>query len=202
MVRTCLLFVSAVLFTIPDTSAQESLKYQLPPVEIVKIVDAPQAPSISVSPDKSKIVLIERPNIITIKELSAGELRLAGLRIDPAINGPSRQTYNKGYKIMNIDGTDIRDIAGMPDNPSLGYPLWSADSKKFLFTNRKPATIELWICDVLTLKTSKIAEGINMVFGNPANWLSDNISILYYVTDPGRGSRPVRSNVPSIFIIL
>lgn len=196
MVRKCLLFVSAVLFTVPDTSAQESLKYQLPPVEIVRIVDAPQTPSISVSPDKSKIVLVERPNIITIEELSAGELRLAGLRIDPAINGPSRQTYNKSYKIMNIDGTDIRDIAGMPDNPSLGYPLWSADSKKFLFTNRKPATIELWFCDMLTLKASKISEGINLVFGNPANWLSDNTSILYYVTDPGRGSRPVRSNVP------
>ncbi|MCK4830134.1 S9 family peptidase, partial [bacterium] len=155
-----------------------------------------RTPSTSVSPDKTNILLIERPGITKIEELSAEELRIAGLRIDPATSSPSRQTYNKGFKIMNIDGTNVREIGGLPQDPALRFPLWSADGKKFLFTNKKPSTIELWICNVSTLKASKIAEGINMVFGNPANWLSDNMSILYYVIDPGRGIKPARSMVP------
>jgi dipeptidyl aminopeptidase/acylaminoacyl peptidase len=177
-------------------TAQEPIKYQVPPDEILKIVDAPQTSGVSVSPDKSSIILIERPGLITIGELSAAEYRIAGLRINPANNGPSRQTFNKGFRLMNIDGTNIREISGMPYDPRLGSPVWSADGKKFVFTNTTSITIELWICDVSTLKVNKIADGLNMVFGNAFNWLSDNKSILYYVTDPDRGNKPIRSMIP------
>jgi dipeptidyl aminopeptidase/acylaminoacyl peptidase len=197
MLRKSLFVLASLVFNLVSISAQEALKYQLPPAEIIKIVDAPQTPTISISTDKSSILLIERPGIITIVDLSEEEFRIAGLRIDPAISGPSRQTYYKNFKLMNIDGTDVREITGMPDEADLGFPQWSTDGKKFAFTNKKAATIELWVCDVSTLSASKIAEGINMVFGNAVNWLSDNTSILYYVSDPGRGAKPVRSVVPS-----
>ena len=196
MVRKSLLILIAFILSVFNISAQEALKYQLPPAEIVKIVDAPMTPSTSVSPDKVNIILIERSSIITIEELSSEELRIAGLRIDPATGGPSRQTYNKGFKIMNIDGTNVREISGLPSDPSLGMPQWSFDGKKFLFTNKKASLIELWVCDVPSLKATKIAEKINMVFGNPASWLSDNTCVLYYVSDPGRGIGPERSIVP------
>jgi len=178
-------------------TAQEGLKYQLPPAEIVKIVDAPQIPAVSVSPDKTNIVLIERPGIITIKELSTEEYRIAGLRINPATNGPSRQTFNRAFTIMNIDGTNIREISGMPQDCRLGVPLWSADGKKFAFTNTKQNSIELWICDVPSLTAKKIADGINMVFGNAFSWLSDNMSIIYNVSDLGMASKPERSITPA-----
>lgn len=204
MVRKSLIVLTAFILITFNISAQEALKYQLPPAEIVKIVDAPMTPSTSVSPDKANIILIERSSIITIEELSSEEFRIAGIRIDPSSGGPSRQTYNKGYKIMNIDGTNIREITGLPRDPALGFPLWNDDGKKFAFTNTKQNSIELWICDVATLKAQKIGDNINMVFGNSfgrgsggaINWLSDNKSILYYVSDPGRGNKPARSSVP------
>lgn len=196
MIKKSLITLLTIVSFLFDTPAQEALKYQLPPAEIVKIVDAPQSSSVSVSPDKANILIMERSGIFTIAELSAEELKLAGLRIDPAISGPSRQTYNKRFRLMNIDGTNTREIAGIPENAALGFPLWSADGKKFLFTNKKPSTIELWLCDVPQLKATKIDEGINMVFGNSVSWLSDNTGFLYCVSDPGRGARPERNNVP------
>jgi len=65
-------FLLAVLFSgiLPVVRSQEALTYQLPPDEIVKIVDAPATPGISVSPDKANILIIQRPSLITIKELS------------------------------------------------------------------------------------------------------------------------------------
>ena len=196
MIRKTLFTLTVIIAAVISMNAQDALKYKLPPDEIVKIVDAPLTPLTSVSPDKSRLLLIDRSSIITIAELAAEELRIAGLRIDPATSGPSRQTYYKGFRIMNIDGSNLQSISGLPADPSLGFPQWSADGKKFLFTNTKQATIELWICDVDTRQASKIDEGINMVFGNPASWLSDNKSIVYAVSDPARGKRPERSLVP------
>jgi len=190
-------FFAAVCFMLnPAASSQESLKYQLPPDEIVKIVDAPATPMVSVSPDKSVILIIERPPLITISELSAEELRLAGLRIDPATNGPSRQTFNKGYRLVDIKGTNIREISGMPSNPELGYPVWSPDGKKFAFTNTMPDGIELWVCDVTLLKAQKIADNVNMIFGNMISWLQDDKGLVYPVIDQARGKKPERNPVP------
>ena len=65
------------------------MKYQLPPAEIVKIVDAP------LTPDKANILLIERSSIITIEELSDEELRIAGIRI-------ARETIlHKHWEVLN-----------------------------------------------------------------------------------------------------
>ena len=196
MNRKVLFIAASCVLSFTILYGQEALKYQLPPAEIVKIVDAPQTPAVSVSPDKANILVIDRPGIITIKELSAEELRLGGLRIDPAVSGPSRQTFNKGFHLMNIDGTNLREIKGLPADAALGFPDWSNDGKKFSFTNQTSSSIELWVCDVAALQASKIAEGINMVFGNPAYWLSDNKTIIYLVSDPARGVKPLRTLVP------
>lgn len=191
-------FFIVILALLPSMAlrSQGPLKYQLPPGEIVKIVDAPATPGFSVSPDKSRIVIVERPSLITISELSAEELRLAGLRINPAIFGPSRQTWNRGYSVMNIDGTDIRGIDGMPDNPALGSPDWSPDGTRFAFTNTTKSAIELWVCDMSTLSASRIAPGINAVFGSSFTWLPDNKSILFLAPADDGKKRPMPSDVP------
>ncbi|MEX1241252.1 MAG: prolyl oligopeptidase family serine peptidase [Cyclobacteriaceae bacterium] len=190
-------FIAAVFqLTFEWAPAQEPLMYQIPPPEITRIVDAPPTPEVSVSPDNATIVLITRPGLISIEDLSAEELRLAGLRIDPSNNGRSRLRHSQGFKIMDIDGTNIRDIGGMPEHPRLGSAVWSANGKKFAFTNTNPFSIELWICDVSTLKARKIADNLNAIFGTPFQWLSDNVSILYSVTNPARGAKPAPGKVP------
>lgn len=196
MIRKTTLVLASIALSFFTANGQEALKYQLPPAEIVKIADAPPTPSVSVSPDKLNLLLIGRPGNITIRELSAEEFRIAGLRIDPAIGGPSRQTYNKGFRLMNIDGTNFRDISGLPQDAQLGFPMWSVDGKKFAFTNTKKNSIELWVCDVAALKASMVSDNLNMVFGSPVNWLPDNKSLLFRVTDKARGAKPVRSLVP------
>jgi len=195
MVKKLSLLLMSALFTAAATS-QEALKYQLPPEEIMKIVDAPVTPMVSVSPDRSRILVIERTPIITIAELSEEELRIAGLRINPSINGPSRQTYNQGFTIMNIDGTGAVKITGLPDDPRLGSPEWSPDGTRFAFTNTLESGIELWVCETGALKAIRIADRLNMVFRNSFSWLSDNKSIVYLANDPGRGQMPRRSLVP------
>jgi len=196
MIRIFLISIAFTTIISSSLNSQEPVKYKVPPEEIVRIVDAPVTPVVSVSPDKTNILVIERPPIITINELSEEELRLAGLRINPATSGPSRQTFNKGFSLMNIDGSNVRQISGLPEDPALSLPEWSADGKKFAFMNTTSDGIDLWICDILTMKASKIDENINLVFGNSVSWLSDNSSLIYSVSDPAKGRRPERSPVP------
>ncbi len=176
--------------------SQAPLNYQVPPEDIVRIADAPATPLITVSPDKSNIVIIEVPPLASIAELSADELRIAGLRIDPATNGRSRQTFYKGFRIMSIDGSGLRDISGLPDNPRFGYPVWSPDGKRFAFTNTRESQTDLWICDITTLTASRIADRINTVFGTSVSWMPDSRKLVFLAADPGRAAKPVRGNVP------
>ncbi|MGQ9619623.1 MAG: prolyl oligopeptidase family serine peptidase, partial [Bacteroidales bacterium] len=184
-----------VILFVPAFS-QEALKYQLPPDEIVRIVDAPVTPMISVSPDRTTIILIERAGLPSIKDLAADEMRLASLRIDPAVNGLSRVSYNKGFTVMNIDGSNIRTISGMLENPKTGMPLWSNDSKKFAFINKTESSIDLWVCDIIISKAEKIAGNLNTVFGAIIEWLPDNSGLIFSAVNPLRGKIPVRSPVP------
>lgn len=197
MIRKIFLTSIASTAIIIVASSQEPLKYQLPPDEIVRIVDAPVTPLISVSPDKATIALVERAPIITINELSADELRLGGLRINPANNGPSRQTFNKSFRLVNIDGTNSREVSGLPAVSCLSFPEWSPDGKKFTFTNTSETGIELWICDVSELNVLKVADDINMVFRNMISWISDNSGIVFCAVDPERGPKPAKNPVPS-----
>ncbi|HSL86600.1 MAG TPA: hypothetical protein VK861_06670, partial [Bacteroidales bacterium] len=196
MIQNSLLTIILGLFLCAGVNSQEALKYQLPPEEIVKIVDAPATPLVSVSSDKTVIVIIERAPIVTINELSEEELRIGGLRINPKTSGPSRLTHNKGFRTANIDGTTVSEIEGMPGDPKLGAPIWSPDGRMFAFTNTRPDEIELWVCDIALKQARKIAGNINMVFGTLISWLPDNKSLVYCITDPGRGRAPEPSSVP------
>jgi hypothetical protein len=84
----------------------------MPPKAIADLVDAPGTPGVSVSPNKKHILILERASLPSIEELSQPELRLAGLRINPATNGRSRTRYYTGIIIQNLDsGTKTREGA-------------------------------------------------------------------------------------------
>ena len=200
------LAIISLLLQIPYLSqGQESLIYQLPPEAIVKVVDAQQTPSVSLSPDNSFVALLERPGLKTIEDLSREELRIAGLRIDPATNGTSRQSYQTGISIMKIDGTGLKKVTGLPSDLNISGFTWSNDGSKFAFTNTTANSIELWVCDVFDLKAEKIADELNQVLirggrysrGGGFTWLSDNKSIIFQVVDSERGARPKPSSTPT-----
>ncbi|MDZ7738160.1 MAG: prolyl oligopeptidase family serine peptidase [Bacteroidales bacterium] len=185
-----LAFVSAAVF------AQEGLEYQKPPQDIVDIMTASPTPSVSISPDGNTIALTERPGMPSIEDLSREELRLGGLRIDPAINGPSRRSYSTAITLMDIDGTNERSLKGIPSDLKMSGFSWSEDGKHFAFTNVTSGSIELWTGDVASLEVKKVDDNLNMLIAYRGfSWLPGN-RILYQTIVPGRGPRPEASNVP------
>ena len=170
----------------------------MPPEAIVKIIDAEQTPSVSINPDYTLIALQKRPGLRTIEDLSKEELRIGGLRIDPSVNGPSRRSYSTGISVMNIDGSGIRKVEGLPENPRIGGLLWSPDGQQFVFTNTSSQTIELWLCRVESMKAFFFAEGINatLAYFGSYFWLPDNQTIIFLQVDDTRGPRPNPPVIP------
>lgn len=70
------------------TFAQDNTGYQTPPKALADLVTAPPTPTVSVD-SKGQWMLVSERNTATttIAELSQPELRIAGLRINPATNG-------------------------------------------------------------------------------------------------------------------
>lgn len=193
-----LLFLS--LFTISLSYVgfcQDNLSYQRPPEEIVKLLEAPLNPFVSISPDKQWLLLLERSDYPTIEQLSRPELRIAGLRINPENFGPSRSNYTIGLKAKRLaDGLEF-EIKNMPLNTLLSNVSFSPDSKKIAFLQNESNRIELWIIDVTTLAASKLTNRkINNVMGG-YSWLSDSQQILFAGVPENIKPLPEKSRIPA-----
>jgi dipeptidyl aminopeptidase/acylaminoacyl peptidase len=182
-------------FTI-TLSAQNGLKYQKPPKEIVDIMMAAPTPSVSFSPDGKLVAMLERTGSPTIEDISAEMLRLGGLRIDPAMNSGSRPRYSVGISMMDLDGNNKKEIKGLPGNLKIGQLSWSNDGHYFAFINYTTNSIELWLGNTDSFSVKKIDDNLNLVISGYISFLSDNKSIIYKTTVPERGERPTLSNVP------
>lgn len=178
--------------------AQESLTYQLPPKEIIELVDAPSVPSVDVNPRGTVMLLLEGRELPTIEDLATEELRIAGMRIDPATNGPSRAGYSTGIKIMDTDGKNEKTVSGLPENPKIRNLRWSPDGQKAAFTNTLINGIELWYIDIPSARAHRLSGGVlNDVMGNSFAWLSDSHTLLYTAIPESRGNFPVKPSVPT-----
>jgi len=190
-------FLSWIIFIIPCI-AQEKLSYQLPPVSIVDLVNAPLTPSVSVNPAGNWMLFMERPGYPSIEELAQPELRIAGLRINPQTNGSSRGASYNGLILQNVrEGTKNR-VAGLPLESRIQNVSWSPDGLKIAFTIEKQEGIELWMADITTGQARRLTSAmINDSMGRmPYEWFSDSKTILYKSIWTERGELPQKPLVP------
>ena len=173
-----LLFI--LLLSVLKLNAQESLNYQLPPDEILELVDVTLAPSVLIDDKKENMIFLYRDAYKNIDDLSREELRLAGLRIDPITNISSRKTYYNNIKIKDINNrSNLVQIDGIPDNSKLSNFQFSPDQNKIAFTNTTLIGVELWVLDIKKRKLKKLTEhNVNANLGDVFKWFKNSQSIL------------------------
>lgn len=159
--------------------AQEDINYQIPPPEILELVDFQRAPSISMDSKKEQIVFMYRNTYKTLAEISEDEMRLAGLRINPKTNISSTVTYVNNIQYKRFKDKNPVQIKGLPENPRLAYFSWSPDETKMAFTHTAQNGVELWFVDFKTLTAKKLTDArVNANLGNPITWFKNENSIL------------------------
>jgi dipeptidyl aminopeptidase/acylaminoacyl peptidase len=180
-----------------NTFAQESLTYQTPPKAIADLVDAPLTPTVSFSRSGDFMLLLERAGNPSIEDLAQPELRIGGIRINPATNGPSRSGSFHNVIVKNTRSGQEQAVKGLPSNPKLGSISLSKDEKFAAVTNTTNSGISLWVVDMTTLEAKKLTDEIvNATYGSSISWTPDN-KILLKATNPNRGQMPKAPLAPA-----
>lgn len=183
------LFV-AILLLVNSVFAQ----YQKPPKEIEEVLNAPVIPSMSVSPAKDKIALLEPLRYPSVSELSQPMLRLAGLRINPNTSGQHRQPYFVKLSLKNIADGNVTMVQ-LPTGAQIVSPAWSADGRYIAAGNLTPRGTELWIIETATGKAKLMKKVyVNTVLGGFA-WMPDQKSLLVNLVPEKRGTAPQYQNL-------
>ena len=170
----CFLLIS---FRIILIDAQTSLKYQTPPAEIVALIDGPKNPSVMISPDKKRMLLIEQSDFPSIEELAEEELRLAGIRINPRNFGPSRSNYATGISYMNLSDLKTVTISGLPQVLRMSNVSFNTTGSKLAFLQSEETDLQLWVIDFSTNQAKKIGSHLNQSMGSSFDWLDNNTII-------------------------
>jgi len=194
--RGASLAVVAALFLVPARMhAQDG--YKQPPDPIRQILDAEPTPLVSVSPDRSWLLLLERNALPSIAEVAAPEVQLAGDRIDPRTNGRSRDITYKGLRLRGVTGTTERRIA-TPDDARIGTPLWSPNGRHIAFAVTGDSGIALHVADVATGESRRLGElAMNGATGAPCAWMSSSAALLCKTVPAGRGPAPSALATPA-----
>lgn len=179
----------------PPVAAQTA--YRTPPKPIADLVDAPLPPAGFVSPQRTWLLLAERPALPPIAEVAQPELRLGGVRLNPRTNGPSQPAYFTGLTLLRLGDGTKRPVAGLPSPARLGDLGWSPDERHVAFTHTAGDRVELWLLDVDKAAARRLGDlRLNAVAGRPLQWMPDSRSLLCRVVPAERGAPPPAPTVP------
>ena len=180
-----IIFCFSFLFIALVSFAQDDFKYQAPPKDILDLVLAKPTPGVSIDDKAEWMLLLERSDYPSIEELAQAELRIAGLRINPANFAPSRSGSSTNIQIRNIKTKQVFDIEGLPGDLRASSVQWSPDQRKFAFVNSTNSEVNLYVVDIATKKATKInTTPLNIVLGGTYQWIGNN-QVIYKTIVPG-----------------
>ena len=181
------------LFIAGQVLAQQP--YKLPPKEVVDILDAPPTPTVSESPAGDILAIIEYEPMPSIADLSRPILRIAGIRIAPALNSRQVLSFSTTLSLKDIRTGSLRRIP-LPEGTRFTSATWAPDGRAMAFLRYVEGGVELWSLDVGS-GTAKALTGPNVnVVTRRYAWMPDGKGLLVSLVPEGRGPAPEAPRVP------
>jgi hypothetical protein len=182
--------------------AQDS--YQKPPQAVLKVLNAPVTPRASVGRARDIVLLYEPVLYPPIAELAQPFVRLAGLRIDVANNGPHNAPRFDNLVLKRVaDGQQQK--VDLPAGFYVSQPFWSPEGHTIAFTHAAGSGVELWLADARTGKAAAVkGVKLNAAFSamgfseenRPCHWMPGSKALLCQTIPAGRGEPPKPTPVP------
>ena len=195
----------AALLALSFGCAAQTTGYQKPPAAIEQLLDAPETPMVSLSPDRATLLVEQPADFPSIADVAQPRYRLAGIRFNPAASAPagSSDSYVVGLKLQAVAGGAAKAVAGLPAKLKATNALWSPDSRHVAFVQRVDASamggagLQVYVIDVVTAQARRVGTvKVNGVLGAPCAWLPESSGLLCRVV-PERGAAPKLSDVPA-----
>lgn len=190
-----LLALSAAVIAGTEESRQPAGGWQSPPPEILQVLHAPQLPSVSTSPTGAYLLLMDPATYPPLASLAAPMHKLAGMRVDPAVNGPYGSYGAASPRLVRVkDGAETP--LALPENAEIYGLSWTADGGRFALTVKHAGRIGVWIGSVSGELTEIAGLAVNPLLGSAASWLPDQKHLLVRRI-PVRGAPPQPPPIPA-----
>jgi len=188
------------MFSILATAALAAdVTYQQPPEDIQAILDADSPPAVVVSPDRTWMLELARPNLRGIEELAEPEVKVAGIKINPDTNGPAREYAYRGIVLRDIGPAKKaeRIPLDLPEGARVRNVDWNIEGTAFTFTLTQADGIELWHASVPSGEVKRLTGPVlNAAYGSPCDWLPGDAGLVCKRVPADRGEAPVASSIP------
>ena len=190
-----------LLLSVGNTAAQTTASsgYQLPPVPLQAIVDAPRAPQMALSPKRDLAAMTQIPALPSIVTVAQPELKLAGRRINPRTYSQSRFTFGTDFWLVDIVTQKKIAIGGLPENLRLADSQWSPDQSHIAFTHvvQEAGVVELWLIDVQARLAVKLSNSpLNTINGSGFSWMPDSKGLIVQLRTIDKAA-PVINAIPT-----
>ncbi len=196
-----LLILTVVAFVIPtnaeasDDSQQPATKWQSPPEELMEVLHAAQLPWVWTAPTGEYMLLADPMLYPPLAELAAPMHKLAGIRVNPAINGRHGQHGGTSPRLVRVeDGTTTS--LDLPANSEVHDVEWTVDGQRFALTVGHADHIGLWVGSVKSEVTKIENLALNPLMGTSVSWLPDQERLLVRRI-PKRESAPMPPAIPA-----
>ena len=193
--RTILLWGMFLTLWVTPTRAER--KYEVPPPEILEVMNAP-APPVAIPAPTGDVILLARPLYYPpISDLAEPLLRLAGVRVNPKNNGLHGSAYYVQYWLKKVpDGEEVP--VSLPQGARLTQARWNATGSQVAFLNMTLSAVELWVLDVASAKAHRVSGvRVNPVLGTSVTWMPDQKTLLVKTVPEKRSSAPGDPGVPA-----
>ncbi len=162
------------------------MPFSLPDDDVVSIIDAPPSPLAVPSPGEQYLVLVSYQAHPPISALAKPCVKLAGLRLDPAIGVRQRTRQFSGLSVLRVSDGEQRDLA-LPAGAQVSLPVFAPDGRRFAFMMDEPDGVGVWVADAGTtadpvqvpgLRVTDVLGGEPPSTGGTITWSRDGRSLL------------------------
>lgn len=177
-----------------DGDLQAAVEWQSPPAEIQEVLHGQQFPRVWIAPTGEYLLIGDRLLYPPLADLAAPMHKLAGMRVNPTINGPHGQYGVVSPRLIDInDGTPL--ALNLPAGAEVYSVRWTADGQRFALIVRHADHMGLWVGTV-SGEVAKIENlALNPLLGSAVSWLPDQQHLLVRRV-PQRGAPPSPPIIP------
>jgi len=169
--------------------------WKSPPGDLLEVLHAPQLPWVWTAPTGEYLFLADPVLYPPLAELAAPMHKLAGIRVNPAINSHHGRHGGTSARLVRVeDGTTTP--LDLPADAEVHDVAWSADGQRFALTVGDTDHIGLWVGSVGGEVTRMEALAINPLMGTAVSWLPDQERLLVRRI-PQRGPAPEPPAIPA-----
>ena len=178
-----------------DDGQQPATGWQSPSEELLQVLHAPQLPRMWSAPTGDYMLLADPMLYPPLAELAAPMHKLAGMRVNPAINSHHGRHGGTSPRLVRVED-GVTTPLNLPEGAEVNDMVWTVDGKRFALIVIHTDHIGLWVGSVEG-EVKKIENfALNPLMGTAVSWLPDQKRLLVRRI-PQRGPAPEPPAIPA-----